>query len=155
MLAFPTRITDFTIDHISKDVGTNLRSAPRHMEVWGLVEGEDNLAKFNAWNEQREASRALAQERGEEHEDIEFPPTLSRASPFMRIAKFAYNVHADKEIQTFPISQEVKDLDMDFGVVVLFVKSNWGREELTCLYRFRVHGEPLGGVPQPLPEDSL
>ncbi|KAI0091310.1 hypothetical protein BDY19DRAFT_935069 [Irpex rosettiformis] len=155
MLAMPTRITDITIDHISKDMGTNLRSAPRHMEVWGLVEGEDNLAKYKAWTEQREASRALAQERGEEFEELEFPSSLSRGSPFMRIAKFAYNVHANKEIQTFPVSKDVKDLDMDFGIVVLVVKSNWGREELTCLYRFRVHGEPLGGIPEPLPEDSI
>lgn len=155
MLAFPTRITDVTIDHVSKDMGTNLRSAPRHMEVWGLVEGEENLAKYKAWTAQREESRAMAQERGEEVEEIEAPESLPRGTPFMRIAKFTYNVHANKEIQTFPVSQEVKDLDMDFGVVVLAVKSNWGREELTCLYRFRVHGEPLGGAPEPLPEDSL
>ena len=39
------------------------------------------------------------------------------------------------------------------GIVVLVVKSNWGMDEYTCLYRMRVHGERMGEIPPPLPEE--
>lgn len=30
-----------------------------------------------------------------------------------------------------------------FQIVELRISSNWGHPEYTCLYRFRVHGEPV------------
>jgi len=159
MLAYPLRISDVTIDHVSRDVATDMRSAPRQMELWGLVEGMENIAKFKTWNEQRaarsEEARLAAELSGEAYVDDEvYPETLPRTAPYMRIANFTYNAHSPKEIQTFPVPQDIQDLDMDFGIVVLLVKSNWGREEFTCLYRLRVHGERLDGMPDLLPEDN-
>jgi SUN domain-containing protein 1/2 len=154
MLAFPARITDFSIDHVAREVATDMRSAPRHMEVWGLVDGADNLEKYKAWVEQREHAREQAELFGEEFEEEEFPKTLPRGAPFMRLAKFKYNAHSPKEVQTFPVAENIQKLGMDFGIVVLFVQSNWGREEFTCLYRFRVHGERVDGIPELLPEDA-
>lgn len=154
MLAYPVKVSDFTIDHVSKEVATDMRSAPRHMEVWGWVEGVDNTAKFKAWNEHRDDARAQADLLGEEYEEEEVPKFLPRGTPFMRLASFTYNAHSSNEIQTFPVDQHIRDLDMDFGIVVLLVKSNWGREEFTCLYRFRAHGERADGTPELLPEDS-
>ncbi|KAI0694602.1 hypothetical protein BC835DRAFT_1415220 [Cytidiella melzeri] len=154
MLAYPTRISDVTIDHVSREVATDMRSAPRQMEVWGLVEGADNVGKHKLWNERRDEARTQAELLGEEYEEEEIPSTLPRGAPFIRLASFSYNAHSSNEIQTFPVAQDVQDLDMDFGIVVLVVKSNWGREEFTCLYRFRVHGERADGMPALLPEDS-
>lgn len=160
MLAMPAHITDVTIDHVAKEVATDMRSAPRQMELWGLVEGGENLAKYKAWETQRaterEEARAAAELLGEEHVELEddYPKTLPRSVPYMKIANFTYSIYAPHHIQTFAVPQEIQDLGIDFGVVVLLVKSNWGREDFTCLYRFRVHGERLGGVPEPLPEDA-
>lgn len=160
MLASPTRISDVTIDHVSRDEATDMRSAPRHMELWGLVEGTDNTAKYKMWTEQRaiqrEEARIEAELSGEPFvdEEDEYPETLPSSSPFMRIASFAYNAHSSDEVQTFAVPQEIQDLNLDFGIVALLVKSNWGREDFTCLYRFRVHGERADGMPAILPPDA-
>jgi len=34
---------------VAKEVAFDLRSTPNQMEVWGLVEGQDNLAKVAGW----------------------------------------------------------------------------------------------------------
>ncbi|KAI6042526.1 hypothetical protein EDC04DRAFT_2658600 [Pisolithus marmoratus] len=158
-LASPVRISDFTIDHVAKEVAFDLRGAPRDMEVWGLVEGKENLEKVGSWLAERAAQRAERQQRAEESgvpfeedelpEDA-YPVTLPKNEPFVRLATFTYDVHSPSSIQTFPIRPEVRDLQVDFGVVILVIKNNWGKKEYTCLYRFRVHGERPGGMPQPV-----
>ena len=162
-LSFPAYITDITIDHVAKEVAFDLRTAPRDMEVWGLVEGEENLDKIIAFRAERAAQRAeavrVAEESGsplpEEPDEDDYPPTLPANQPFIRLASFTYDIEAPSNIQTFPARQEIQDLGVDFGIVALVIKNNWGKNEYTCLYRFRVHGERLGGTPQPsIPEDS-
>ncbi|XP_036913867.1 SUN domain-containing protein 1 isoform X2 [Sturnira hondurensis] len=44
-----------------------------------------------------------------------------------------------ESLQTFPVPRP----ERAFQVVELRVSSNWGHPEYTCLYRFRVHGEPV------------
>ncbi|XP_062918675.1 SUN domain-containing protein 2 [Mobula hypostoma] len=53
--------------------------------------------------------------------------------------QYTYNQEADP-IQTFQVQNE--DLAA-YQVIELRVNSNWGHPEYTCLYRFRVHGEPV------------
>lgn len=156
-LSFPAYITDITIDHIAKEVAFDLRTAPRDMEVWGLVEGEENLGKVVAFRAERAAQRAeavtAAEESGsplpDEPDEDAYPRTLPASQPFIRLASFTYDIDAPSNIQTFPVRQEIRDLGVDFGIVALVIKNNWGKNEYTCLYRFRVHGERLGGTPQP------
>lgn len=156
VLSAPVFVSEISIDHVPKAVASDLRSAPREMEVWGLVEGEDNLVKVKAWLERKEASRKEEAELFGEPLDgpdagrDEIPPaSLPSGAPYIRLASFTYDIHAPKHVQTFPIREEVAGLGVDFGVVVLRVKSNWGRDEFTCLYRFRVHGQRLVPVPEP------
>ncbi|OCH94412.1 hypothetical protein OBBRIDRAFT_747757 [Obba rivulosa] len=142
-LAEPVRIDAVTVDHVPREVATDMRSAPREMELWGLVEGAENLAALRAWREARE-------ETGEE--EGPYPGTLPRDAEYVRVADFVYDIHGPRHIQTFPVRPEMEELGLDFGVVVLMVKSNWGKE-FTCLYRLRVHGERPDGVPSfPVPE---
>ncbi|XP_006029900.1 SUN domain-containing protein 2 [Alligator sinensis] len=54
------------------------------------------------------------------------------------LGRFMYDQEGDP-IQTFHFTGE--DLGV-FQVVELKVLSNWGHPEYTCIYRFRVHGEP-------------
>lgn len=162
-LSFPAYITDITIDHVAKEVAFDLRTAPRDMEVWGLVEGAENLEKVVAFRAERAAQRAeavsVAEESGsplsEEPDEDDYPATLPGNQPFIRLASFTYDIDAPSNIQTFPVRQEIQDLGVDFGVVALVIRNNWGKKEYTCLYRFRVHGERLGGTPLPsILEDS-
>jgi len=82
-----------------------------------------------------------------------YPKTLPKTPQYIRIANFTYNIHASRNIQTFPIDEEIRELGVDFGIVVLRIKSNWGTDAYTCLYRLRVHGERMGETPLPYPEE--
>lgn len=163
-LAAPIYATDITIDHVAPEVAMDIRSAPRQMEVWGLVEGEENVARVKEWHEEKAKRRREAVEKGEpispEDQDYdspdseEYPTTLPKTTPWIRLASFAYSVHAPNNVQTFPVSKEVKELGVDVGIVVLKIKNNWGQDAFTCLYRFRVHGERVGEMPKPMTEEE-
>jgi SUN domain-containing protein 1/2 len=143
------QIEEITIDHVARDVAWDMSSAPRKMEVWGLVEGASNFAKVAAWD----AARTNA------GQEIPMQPrSLPHSVRYVRIAQFEYDANAPNAVQTFPVEEDVRVSGMDFGIVVLRVLNNWG-QSFTCLYRFRVHGrmieEELGhlpaGAPTPAP----
>ncbi|KAJ3842020.1 hypothetical protein F5878DRAFT_556491 [Lentinula raphanica] len=133
------------------------RSAPREMEVWGLVEGRENVRRVKEWKEGLRAERDKRENEDDldpsPHQpedsdvlglaelDVSYPPTLPQSPGYIRIASFTYDIHSPEHIQTFPVLPYVKELGVDFGVVVVLVGSNWGMEDYTCLYRVRVHGE--------------
>ncbi|XP_067334236.1 SUN domain-containing protein 1 isoform X11 [Channa argus] len=51
-----------------------------------------------------------------------------------------YTYQEDGEsLQTFPVMEQN---DKTFQIIEVRVLSNWGHPEYTCLYRFRVHGDP-------------
>jgi SUN domain-containing protein 1/2 len=127
------RVEEISIDHVARDIAWDMTSAPREMEVWGLVEGTSNLAK----------AAALDAARTEAGEEIPTQPrSLPHSARYVRIAQFEYDAEAPNAVQTFPVDEEVRKMGMDFGIVVLRVLSNWG-QEFTCLYRFRVHGQMI------------
>lgn len=133
LLALPVRIEEITIDHVARDIAWDMRSAPREMEVWAFVEGAENLAKVAAWEVSRhEAGLEVPAQ----------PRSLPYSSKYLRIAQFEYNIDAPNAVQTFPIDEDINSLGLDFGIVVLRVLTNWGKD-FTCLYRFRVHGQKL------------
>ena len=129
------RIEEISIDHVARDIAWDMTSAPREMEVWGLVEGAANFAKVAAWD-------AARTDAGEEVPTQ--PPSLPHTARYVRIARLEYDLDAPNAVQTFPVDEEVRKMGMDFGIVVLRVLSNWG-QEFTCLYRFRVHGQMITG----------
>ncbi|KAI0308997.1 hypothetical protein OF83DRAFT_1022029, partial [Amylostereum chailletii] len=133
-LAHPVVIEEIAIDHVVREVAWDTRSAPRKMELWGLAEGVENLAKMRKWEEQE------ARTRDDQTRKEVYPSTLPSSSKYMRIASFEYNIDAQDNVQTFPLPRNIRELGIDFGVVMLRIMSNWGRE-FTCLYRMRVHGK--------------
>ncbi|XP_048089730.1 LOW QUALITY PROTEIN: SUN domain-containing protein 2-like [Alosa alosa] len=54
------------------------------------------------------------------------------------LGRFTYDSDGEP-IQTFELLDSVKDV---YGAVQLRVLSNWGNPEYSCVYRFRVHGQP-------------
>ena len=158
-LSAPVYISHISIDHVAKEVAHDMRSAPREMEVWGMVEGKDNIAKVKAWQAGKAAKRAEAKADAElkgiafvDEPDIKYPSGLPRSPKYIRVASFKYDIYSHNTVQTFPVDEEVRNLDVDFGIVMLNIKNNWGRDEYTCLYRIRVHGEKMGEIPLPYPE---
>ena len=145
-LTSPIFVEEVTIDHVAKSIAFDMRSAPRQMEVWGLVEGKDNIARVRAWKED------LA-DRDNNYEVVDYPKTLPKYPEYIRLANFTYDIHSPNNVQTFPVMPEIQELGIDFGIVVLRVLSNWGRDDFTCVYRFRVHGQRIGEIPAPFSDD--
>ncbi|XP_042325172.1 SUN domain-containing protein 2 [Sceloporus undulatus] len=57
------------------------------------------------------------------------------------LGQFTYN-QDEEPIQTFHFEDE-KKTSTAFQLIELRILSNWGHPEYTCIYRFRVHGEPV------------
>lgn len=144
-LAAPIKVESVTVDHVPRNIAFDVRSAPKEMEVWGLVEGQENIRKLKEWKEAKES----ADEEGAA-EEYSYPSILPHQPEYVRLANFTYDVDGPSHIQNFPVSDEITEIGLDFGVVVLLVKSNWGREDFTCLYRFRVHGSRVPPEAAPL-----
>ncbi|XP_062420368.1 uncharacterized protein LOC119217617 [Pungitius pungitius] len=59
----------------------------------------------------------------------------------IHLGTFAYNKNGLSS-QTFELPVAVKDV---FSHIKLEIKTNWGDDDQTCLYNFRVHGYPVSG----------
>ena len=174
-LASPIFVEEVAIDHVPRSVAFDMRSAPRQMEVWGLVEGKDNIARVRAWKEDLATRKEAGQptlggedsattydKDGSDSPDgdhdkstfDDYPKTLPKDPEYIRLANFTYNIHSPDNVQTFPVIPEIRELGVDFGIVVLRVLNNWGRDDFTCLYRFRVHGQRIGEIPAPYSDED-
>ncbi|KAL1739339.1 hypothetical protein HDZ31DRAFT_49551, partial [Schizophyllum fasciatum] len=143
-LRLPARIDEVTIEHVASTIAYDLRSAPRDMEVWGLIDGADNAEKWAAVNASREA--------GADEDEAAFAAEMARlthGAMYVRIAQFTYDIEAGRYSQTFAVADDVREQGMDFGIVMLRVLNNWGHPGHTCLYRFRVHGETAASIEPP------
>ena len=147
-LAATVLVEEVTIDHVAQEVAFDVRSAPREMEVWGMVEGKENIERVKEWRESGDLGAAAYDS------SIVYPPTLPKHPEYIRLANFTYDVHSPTNVQTFPVDPEIRALGVDFGIVVLRVLSNWGRD-FTCLYRFRVHGKTMKGEPEPMVDEFV
>jgi SUN domain-containing protein 1/2 len=141
-LAAPTYVEEVSVDHVAKELAFDMRSAPREMEVWGMVEGQDNIARVKEWKEHAGGEAIV--------NAIEYPSTLPKDPEYIRLANFTYDVGSTRSVQTFPVDEGIRSLGVDFGIVVLRVLSNWGQGDFTCLYRFRVHGQRMPDGPPPM-----
>lgn len=131
-ISIPTTMhpTNITIDHIPKEIASDIGQAPREMVLWGVMDGSANTERYDEhfaelWPIAKVHQRST--------------PTLTMGQRFIPVAKFMYDIHGPLPVQTFPVHQEILGCGLDFGVFVLEVLSNWGSDS-TCLYRVRLHG---------------
>lgn len=137
ILAEPIVPRLITVDHIVKAMAISPHSAPRSLELWGLVRSSiegDRLLSMDA-------------ESVSEGRDILNTPQLLSGSyasaTFFRIAQFTYDIHAHRATQIFNVSIATANTASAFHVVMLVVRDNWGEGAYTCLYRVRIHGDPI------------
>jgi Sad1 / UNC-like C-terminal len=141
----PIIVTAITIDHVSKHVlvlqSTQLKSAPKRMKVYGYAPCQSNHCN-----------------------GLGFDVTSKSV-----LTEITYSIHEENSVQTFPVprsrtrNESLTSVDPnseDTGscsavtescgsteplltaAVTVEVLDNWGNEYYTCLYRFRVHGDP-------------
>ncbi|KAI6096381.1 hypothetical protein F5141DRAFT_1012220, partial [Pisolithus sp. B1] len=119
-------VTHVMVDHILAELTNAIEIAPCKLLLWGMVDGEDNLAKYHSL--QSSTTSPLC--------DLLtacMAPALSRGMPFVPLVSFDYNIHVANHTQLFPILDSMVAAGMDFGVVVLEILDNWD-SGLTCLY---------------------
>ncbi|EIW69445.1 hypothetical protein TREMEDRAFT_71629 [Tremella mesenterica DSM 1558] len=113
-------ITDITVEHAASELALDISTAPKLVQVWAVVEGEQNKAKLMAYHESR--------------------GTESPSVDNLLLTEFTYDPNSPSPIQTVPVSPDIVELGIDTGIVIFKIESNWGAD-FTCLYRVRVHGE--------------
>lgn len=133
-LAKSVYISNVTIEHVHYKAAFDVRSAPKDMELWGLIEGDENSAKVKEWRRRR-LVLGYSSDQGD--------PQIHGNMQFLRLSTFTFNAKADQNIQTFPLDEALGNLSIDFSIVLLLIKNNWGNNAYTCLYRFRVHGQQI------------
>jgi hypothetical protein len=131
-LSEPILVTHVTIDHLSKDMTSDIQLAPRRMVLWGVIDGTDNTVKA------RQHFSGMPNNG----------PLISGGYSYVQLRVLEYDIHAPIHLQTFAIAEDVRALGMDFGVVVLEILNNWGGSD-TCLYRVRIHGKHLSDTITP------
>ncbi|GAA5835196.1 hypothetical protein JCM9279_007226 [Rhodotorula babjevae] len=143
--------TDVTLEHISTDVALDgdVSSAPKDFEVWGIVEGADNVAKVGQYRAEqlaaKRAARDAALEAGSPPDPLAAeldlnPASLPPSANHILLAVGAYDPAMPSPVQTFPVTPAARHLAIPVQVVVVKVLSNHGEEAYTCLYRVRVSG---------------
>lgn len=125
VLAQQIHPTHIVIDHIPRDIAADILQAPHSILVWGIVEGAANVERLKSLGDS-------VDQRG---------PTYSAGHVYVLLARFEYDIHAQYAVQAFPVIEEVRLSEMDFGVIVMEMEDNWG-SDTTCIYRVRIHGIP-------------
>ncbi|KAI6098656.1 hypothetical protein EDD16DRAFT_1498286, partial [Pisolithus croceorrhizus] len=126
-------ITHVMVDHIQAGLTDTAEIAPCKLLLWGMVDGEDNLAKYHFLHN---SATGTLRELLTTHT----APALSCSMSFIPFLSFNYNIHATIHTQLFPILNSMAATNMDFGVIVLEILDNWGGK-LMCLYRVGMYGE--------------
>lgn len=127
------RPTAVTIDHVPASLALDGQaSAPRDVEVWGVADSPADQEALARWR-LTPAARAWSDE----------PSPVPPSPAHVFLGSFVYDA-AGAPIQTFPLSHDASTaLPKGFRVVQVNVLSNYGMRDYTCLYRVRVHGDPV------------
>ena len=64
---------------------------------------------------------------------------------FVPLASISFSVREPNLFQMFDVFPEVHQLNMDFGIILVQVTSNWG-ETLTALHHIGVYGVKREGL---------
>ncbi|EIW56990.1 uncharacterized protein TRAVEDRAFT_126928 [Trametes versicolor FP-101664 SS1] len=138
-LARPTTITSFTIDHVPRDMSLRYQIAPREGDLWGLLDElpPPGLHISNL------TILALSKSSSVFPDTSRIRRSRFAQSHLTHLGSFAFDMSSGRPFQTYNISKDTLELlgDTKFKIVVLAIKENWGSDDLTCLYRIRIHSD--------------
>ena len=136
-LSHPGFLTNVSIDHPS--LSASLANAPRDVVFWGAVDGVEN--------EQRYARSADMIQRLQSQLHLHSPSPLQEDKEliYVPLAIVFYNIRSTELFQTFEILPEIGALDMDFGLILVQIVSNWGGS-FTSLHHIGIYGQEAEGI---------
>lgn len=126
-LPMPIAVSGMTIDHASNRLTWSVGTAPRIILLWSLVDRDTACTPTLA---------------GKWTPPTPVMPHIPVDKVLAPILEAEYDVGADNNIQTFSVAEPCKELISTNTVVAQFV-DNWGSTSYTCIYRVRIHGNPL------------
>ncbi|KAJ2696048.1 hypothetical protein H4R19_005783, partial [Coemansia spiralis] len=165
-LAQPVDVTDFAVEHVARSIAIDWRSAPRRIEIWGYLLGSEGRAgpapppaeqqepaeqeqeQPPANTERPDSGGAPAPEPAVPIADhgIENPPLADSNTKYGlgRLTLLASHEYAPSDTSAVQIIRPESGAGgtMRVRTVIVKISSNWGHPNHTCLYRFRVHGQP-------------
>jgi SUN domain-containing protein 1/2 len=110
------------IEHIPKHLSLDSHSAPKDLEVWAVLDGAGDETQGT-----EDLPDFLVQFRHS------LPDTKEC---FVFLSDIVYDVLSVNHIQNFPLQHKLSHV----AVIIIFVKSNWGNDNFTCLYHVHIHG---------------
>lgn len=133
-LAGRIRPSAFTYEHISHSIAYDIRTAPRNLTLLGFL-GRPPTAPTEGGTRAKGAPGAA--------------PSINGA---VQLGSFAFDAHARRAVQTFPLSPEAGSGSSSqqpgtahgpplVDHIRLLIASNHGHPDYTCVYRLRMHGE--------------
>lgn len=118
-----------SVEHLPTEISLDIGEAPKNMTLWAVVEGRHNKEVYE------ELVAAGLSREGQ-------APIIAWGLLWAPLASFAYDIHDELPVQTFPVSELFVRNPFSVGVVAVGVHDNWG-STTTCLYRVRIHGNPV------------
>ncbi len=123
----------------STSMQTPTASAPRHIMIWGMVEGEENFSELSRFTDFSNTLASLFAKTAVANPIL--PRPRFQGHIFLPLVSSVYNPSGPKE-QEFKVFPEIKALGVDFGVVVVQISDNWGAPT-TSVCHIGVYGKKL------------
>lgn len=131
-----------TVDHVAKPLLLQHTSAPKNVEFWVLPEPRrDPAPRYWAKVEESMTIATIAELLDTASALRRYKAAARFRTPFVLLANFTYDVHSSQPTQTFGFPPELNDMQLTTNTVLFRIRSNWGNDAYTCVYRVRVHGD--------------
>lgn len=132
--------TELVIEHIPASATFDIHSAPKEIELWGLI--EDDTARDAVGNAifpllPDDSTAVNPRDKAWKYVD----PMRMLDYRYIRLGKWKYDIHSANNIQTFQVPVDLQHFDAVVNKVVVRSLNNWGYTTYTCFYRLKLHGE--------------
>lgn len=128
--------TDLGVVHVRADQSPNPKSAPRHISLYIEIESE---------SEREHIEQIISDNCLDIHDKNISKEKINIPESFVKIISVEYNIYSSAdEFQVFPIPEYITSIpSLKTSKVIFLIEDNWGHEDFTCVYRFRLFGELL------------
>ena len=145
ILREPVYVTGMTLEHMEWERCSVRDAAPKFVTFWARIMEPEKYYKKAVL----EASKALGERPGL----VQAAKVSKPMYDYVKVGKFEYEfTESSPPDQTFWIPMDMRRLNITSDKVLMHFYDNHGNPNYTCIYRVKVHGEPLRVVKAtPLP----